>query len=148
MPFDTSWLFFVFNIYLFIYLAALGLSCGTWGRHCVMWDLLVGVHGLSHCGTRTPGYPGSVVVPCGLWHMGSSSTRDQTCVPCVGGQILNHWTTRDVPVTHGCLQSALLPTSSPRQPFICFLYLQLCPFWTLHVMESYNIQSFLPGFFH
>ena len=28
--------------------------------------------------------------------MGSSQTRDQTCVPCIGRQILNHWTTREV----------------------------------------------------
>ena len=29
-------------------------------------------------------------------HVGSSQTRDQTCVPCTGRQILNHWTTREV----------------------------------------------------
>ena len=31
------------------------------------------------------------------WHMESSQTRNQICVPCIGRQILNHWTTRDVP---------------------------------------------------
>ena len=31
-------------------------------------------------------------------HVGSSSlTRDQTRVPCIGGRILNHCTTREVP---------------------------------------------------
>ena len=115
MPSHTSWLLFVSNIYL----AAWGLSCGTWDLHCVMWDLFIGVHGLSHCGTRTPGYPGLVVVACGLWHMGSS-TRDQTCVPCIDGWILNHWTTRDIPVTHGCLQFALLPTPAPGNPSSAF----------------------------
>ena len=29
--------------------------------------------------------------------MGSSWTRDQTQVPCIGRQILNHWTTREAP---------------------------------------------------
>ena len=29
--------------------------------------------------------------------MGSSQTRDQTCVPCIGREILNHWTTKEVP---------------------------------------------------
>ena len=24
-------------------------------------------------------------------------TRDQTCVPCIGSQILNHWTIRETP---------------------------------------------------
>ena len=41
----------------------------------------------------------SLVAP---WHAGSFQTRkipkhrDQTCVPCIGRQILNHWTTRKV----------------------------------------------------
>ena len=26
----------------------------------------------------------------------SSPTRDRTCIPCIGTQILNHWTTREV----------------------------------------------------
>ena len=29
--------------------------------------------------------------------MGSSQTRDQTCVPCIGRRILNHRTTREAP---------------------------------------------------
>ena len=29
------------------------------------------------------------------WHVGSSQTRDHTHVPCIGRQILNHWTTRE-----------------------------------------------------
>ena len=35
----------------------------------------------------------SLVAP---WHVGSSWTRDQTCVPFIGRRILNHWTTRKV----------------------------------------------------
>ena len=34
--------------------------------------------------------------PQGMWDL-SSPTRDQTCVPCIGRQILNHWTAREVP---------------------------------------------------
>ena len=30
-------------------------------------------------------------------HVESSRTRDQTRVLCIGRQILNHWTTREVP---------------------------------------------------
>ena len=30
-------------------------------------------------------------------HVGSSRTRDRTCVPCVGRRVLNHCTTREVP---------------------------------------------------
>ena len=29
-------------------------------------------------------------------HVGSSWTRDRTCVPCIGRQILNYWTTKEV----------------------------------------------------
>ena len=32
-----------------------------------------------------------------LWHVESSQTRDQTRVPCICRQILNHLTTREVP---------------------------------------------------
>ena len=31
-----------------------------------------------------------------LWHVESFQTRDQTCVPCTGREILNPWTTREV----------------------------------------------------
>ena len=31
-----------------------------------------------------------------LCHVKSSWARDQTCEPCVGRRILNHWTTREV----------------------------------------------------
>ena len=30
------------------------------------------------------------------WHVGSSWTRAQTCVPCIGRQILIHCTSREV----------------------------------------------------
>ena len=35
-------------------------------------------------------------MPFNMWDL-SFLTRDQTCVPCVGVQILNHWTTREAP---------------------------------------------------
>ena len=31
-----------------------------------------------------------------LWHMGSSWTRDGTCVPCIGSGFLTHWTSMGV----------------------------------------------------
>ena len=56
---------------------------------------LVGEHRL--CGTwaQELWYIG----PVAQWHVGSSWTRDQTCVLCVGRWILYHWTTREVPKT-------------------------------------------------
>ena len=32
----------------------------------------------------------------GMWDL-SCPTRDRTCTSCIGGQSLNHWTTREVP---------------------------------------------------
>ena len=44
---------------------------------------------------------------CGMWDL-SSLTRDQTCVPCIGGLIVNHWTTRVAPGFLTCLRWLLL----------------------------------------
>ena len=64
-----------------IFSTTLGLCCGI--RACLV---LVNT-GLS-CGPRA-------YLPHSLWEI-SYPTRDQTQVPCVGSQILNHWTTREV----------------------------------------------------
>ena len=100
--------FFFLKMYLFahLFLAVLGLRC-------CLWDV-------SHCGERALPF----VVMCGLlivvtslaaehrlWELllrslwrpglaapspvGSSWTRERTCVPCFGRCILNHWTTRE-----------------------------------------------------
>ena len=53
------------------------------------WTSVVVAPGLSSCGEQ-----GLVT----LKHEGSShGTRDQTSVPCIEGQILNHRTTKDAP---------------------------------------------------
>ena len=75
----------------YLYLAASGLSCGV-------TDL--------HFGTRA-------YLPRDMWDL-SSSTRDRTWVPCLGKWILNHWTTREVPLC-GLLSMSLcemLPSTS------------------------------------
>ena len=41
-----------------------------------------------------------------LRHAESSQTRDQTCVPCFGRQVLTHWTTTEV--YHSTLMILLL----------------------------------------
>ena len=70
-------------------------SCGAWAPECV---------GSVVCGTRALSLrcAGSVVVARGLSCSVacgnlSSLTRDWTRVPCIGRQILYHWTTREVP---------------------------------------------------
>ena len=59
-------------------------SCGT--RAQQLW--LTGSRAQAQQLQRT-----GLVAP---WHVGSSRTRDQTCVPCIGRWILNHCATRDV----------------------------------------------------
>ena len=83
---------FAVFFFFFKFLAAPGLHCCTWDLY--KRSLLSGY-----------GAWASLVVELGLllWsadsvvvHGLSSWTRDGTRVPCVGRQILNHWTTRCV----------------------------------------------------
>ena len=88
---DLSVLCFFKKKITYLYLAASGLSCGV-------TDL--------HFGTRA-------YLPRDMWDL-SSSTRDRTWVPCLGKWILNHWTTREVPLC-GLLSMSLcemLPSTS------------------------------------
>ena len=68
-----------------------GLRCGTRDLHCItrylsLWcaGSLVVVCGLSCCGTWDLSFP----------------TRHQTCVSPIARQLLNHWTSREVPWTN------------------------------------------------
>ena len=68
-------------------------SCLWYPGFSFQWPLLFG-----RTGSRVPGlqqlcHMGLVA----LRHVGSSQTRDWTCVPCAGRRILNRWTTREVP---------------------------------------------------
>ena len=103
---------------LFVCLAVLGLRCFAWAfSSCgkrglffavVRWLLtavasLVAEHRLQVRRLQQLWLAGSRAQAQQLWctglaaprHMGSSRTRDQTRVPCIGRQILNHCTTRE-----------------------------------------------------
>ena len=74
-------------------MAALGLgccapafsSCNEWGllSSCRAWVL---EHGLGSCNTQAQDWWHTGLA---AWHVGSSQTKDQTHVPCIGRQILN-----------------------------------------------------------
>ena len=96
---SENWTTEVLFCYL-LFLAALGLhccarafsSCDQRAPHC---------SGFSCCGRMDYRvyrlqslWPTGLVAPR---HVESSRTRDQTHVPSVGWQILNHWITREVP---------------------------------------------------
>ena len=85
--FFSTWLFCNFKKCIIHLLAALGLCCcdqafssyTAWasdssGFSCGVWAQQW------HMGLLTP------------WHVGSTQTRNWTCVPCFGRQIINHWT--------------------------------------------------------
>lgn len=63
---------FILKRSLFIYLAAVGLSCVLQGLRCSAWT------------------------PVALWRVGSPAT-DQTCVRCIAEWALSHWATRGNP---------------------------------------------------
>ena len=83
--------FFFFNIYLFTYF---WLRCARRAR------------GIFPCSAQAQ-------LLCSMWDP-SSPTRDRTCIPCIGRQILNHWTTREVP------QKSVFKDLSTLK--FCFLY--------------------------
>ena len=106
---------------LFIYLAALGLSCSTqhlslpcthslvaadsifhcrvhslWLQHTGSFTVVYSLQ-LQHTACSTAVYRHFIVV-CGLsCSVTRFLTEDQTHVACMARQILNHWTTRKVP---------------------------------------------------
>jgi len=88
-----------------MYLAVFAVSCSTWVL-CVqapvsVWHVGSRVHRLPSvvCASRV-----CVLSSCSAWASLSHSmwdlsspVRDQTHIPCIGRQILNHWTTKEVP---------------------------------------------------
>ena len=113
--------FFLFNFYLVIYLSTYGcvgssflcqgflqvrqagatLQRSAWASH---------YRGLSCCRAQAPDAQAQQLWLTGLvapWHVGSSQTRAQTRVPCIGRQILNHCATREAPETFFFLTSLL-----------------------------------------
>ena len=109
---SLSRLFFFYFIFLNLFLAVLGLCCcvqafsscgerGLLSLRCTAFRCT----GFSSCGTRAQQLwlVGSRAQAQKLWltglvilqHVGSSRTRDRTCVPCIGRWILNHCTTRE-----------------------------------------------------
>ena len=73
-----------------------------------------------------------LTTPHSIWDL-SSSTRDQTCAPCIGGQGLNHWTAREVSM-HSSFDGHL-------GFFPLFDYCTQC--WQSHqILEFYNERLF------
>jgi hypothetical protein len=87
-------------------MAALGLRCSTlaftsWSD----WGLLL----LQSRGSRR-GLQQWLAGLVAQRHVGSSRTKDQTCIPCIGRWILSRWPTREAPGTWHLLSKCLLIT--------------------------------------
>ena len=87
--------------------------CGAWAlgqmgfSNCDAW-----VQELWHVGSAAP------------WHVRSPGTRNATCVPWIGRQILNHWPTGEV----------------PEQSFLeCFFLITDCVFVSLSNLYFFNL---------
>ena len=85
-------------MYVFIYLAASDLRC-------CMWDLSL----------RCTGSRAHKLSSCTVWGL-KSLVKDQTCIPCIGRQILNLWTTKEVPLIFSdCFPVRFLPLYTTLQ---------------------------------
>ena len=89
------WLHWLFGCYSWAF-----SSCGKWGPPLLLvCQLFTAVPFL--VAEHLPWAPGFQYLRhtglVALRHVGSSPTRNQTSVPCIGRWILNHWTTREVP---------------------------------------------------
>ena len=109
-----QFLFFNKLFLKFLFLFVVGLcycvwafsSCGVRASRCSSFSCwraqALGHAGFSSCSTQALEYRLQQLWYTGLvalQYAGSSWTRDWTCVPCIGRQTLNHWTTRDVLVS-------------------------------------------------
>ena len=130
-PLSLPSTFLLSTLFIYLFLATLGLPCGARASHC---------GGFSCCGAWALGTQASVVVARGLgscgsqalecrlnscgawglvapWHVRSSRSRARTHVPCIGRWILNHCATREALSTlHNCL--LLTALSRPFGPGI------------------------------
>ena len=78
------------NASVYLFLAAQSLPCCAWAfSSCSEQGLFSSCGGFSCCGAQA-------LLPCTMWDPGSH-TKDRTCIPCIGRQMLHDWTTREVP---------------------------------------------------
>ena len=72
-------------IYIYLFISVFGCIRSQLWR---VGSFVMGCRLLSSCSTQAQ-------LLHSMWNL-SSPTRDQTCIPCIRRQILNHWTTREV----------------------------------------------------
>ena len=92
---------YVVRVFFKIMFCLVGVRCCT-GRLLQLWRVRASLCSSSSCcGAQAPGSWAQELWGTGLvapQHVGPSWTTDQTSVPCIARQILNHWTTMEAPV--------------------------------------------------
>ena len=86
-------------------------------------------------------------LPCSMWDL-SSLTRDQTCISSIGRWILNHWTTREVPV-HLFLLSPLFQLHMFESKWKCWSFSSVWLFvtlWTVACQASLSMGFSRQGY--
>ena len=86
-----------------------GLLWLQWTGFSLWWHLL-----LQRMGSRAQAQSLWLMGSVALQHMGSSWSRDWSCVPSISGQILNQWITREVCLA--TLLPSILPPAHPHPP--------------------------------
>ena len=120
-----------FSLLIFVYLAVLGLRCcislAAVSGVCLLWSRGRGPPWAQYLQLAGSGAQAQSLWRLGLvapWHVGSSWTRDQTHVPCIGRQILNHWPPKKVLFLlffdRICLISLMMSSMHRRFTCICF----------------------------
>ena len=108
------------SIYLFLSLWLCCIFSAAWGLSLVaVSELPLAEHRLQYLQRA-----GSVVlghVSSCAWHVGSSWGKDQTQGPYTGGQILNHWTTRETLQLHFLFMLTLWSIWNVLSPNLAFI---------------------------
>ena len=118
---------YFFNLCLFIWLhQGLAVARRISAVSCVIF----------HCGTQAlTSWSVLAWFFQGIWNL-SSLTRNWTYVLCIGRQILNHWTTRKVPLCHSaCWYATMSIYWGPRSSGI-WLLCHIGPIWFFQSLKS------------
>ena len=118
--------------WVFIAVCRLSLVVGSRG-YSSLWCMGSKRAGFSSCGTRAQQLRRTGLVA--LRHVGSSWTRARTRVPCVSRRILNHCTTREVPI--------FIIELLPKTELFCLFHLFFYPIIYLYQYEFMDIYLIL-----
>ena len=107
-------------------------SCGEWGPVFVAlrWPLACWLLSWQLPGSRAPAQRWWLA----LRHVGSSWTKDQTCIPCAGRQILYHWAMRKAPGIVSII--ILVPSNWISKSILVYVFCMI--YWVFTKRKSFD----------